>query len=72
MGRLVQAARSGKRRDILTALRDDLAMTIENTDSGRDIAALTRRLLEVIAELDGLPDEFAEPDEMDDALAELS
>lgn len=72
MGALVQAARGGNRRKTLETLRDKLAMTIEGTESGRDMAALTRRLLEVINELDGLPDENAAPDELDEALDDLA
>ena len=72
MGLLVQAARGGDRRKTLETLRDKLAMTIEATESGRDMAALTRRLMEVISELDGLPDESAGPDELDEALDELA
>lgn len=72
MGALVQAARGGDRRKTLETLRDKLAMTIEGTESGRDMAALTKRLLEVISELDGLPNDNAEPDELDAALDELA
>lgn len=72
MGALVQAARCGDRRKTLESLRDRLAMTIEGTESGRDMAALTKRLMEVISELDGLPDESAAPDELDDALEDLA
>ncbi len=55
MSKLSQAAKSGDRRATLTALRDNLATAIENTESGRDIAALSKRLMEVMAELDALP-----------------
>lgn len=72
MGNLTQAAKSGNRRKLLETLRDELAKSIEMTESGRDIAALTRRLLEVTSELDGLPDESAGPDELDEALDELA
>ena len=54
---LVKAAASGDRRVMLEALRDKLADTIENTESGRDVAALARRLMDVCAELDALPDD---------------
>ena len=52
---LVQSVKKGSRRDTLEALRDILATTIQSTDSGRDIAALSKRLMEVMAELDSLP-----------------
>lgn len=72
MGNLCIAARSGNRRKTLEELRDQLAYQIERTESGRDMAALTKRLMEVISELDGLPDESAAPDELDDALDDLA
>lgn len=56
MGTLAKAVASGGRRETLVALRDKLATTIDGTDSGRDIAALSKRLMEVEAELDALPD----------------
>lgn len=56
MPKLSEAAASGDRRDTLTALRDSIARAIEGTDSGRDIAALSKRLMEVMAEIDALPD----------------
>ena len=57
MSSLVQAVKSGSQREALEALRDKLAFSIENTDSGRDVAALSRRLMEVMRELDQLPSE---------------
>ncbi len=56
MASLTEAVTNNDRREILIALRDKLAATIESTDSGRDIAALSKRLMEVTAELDSLPD----------------
>lgn len=53
---LVEAARSGDKRKTLIALRDKLAETIDNCDSGRDMAANSKRLMEVMAELESLPD----------------
>ena len=66
MADLVRAAASGSRRDVLEALRDKLAASIQDCDSGRDVAALSKRLMEVMAELDALP----QP-EGDDELADL-
>lgn len=54
---LTDAAATGSRRAVLVALRDKLAYTIENCESGRDVAALSRRLIDVVAELDTMPDE---------------
>lgn len=56
MTNLVDAARSGDKRKTLIALRDILAKTIQECDSGRDMASNTKRLMEVMAEIDALPD----------------
>lgn len=56
MTNLVDAARSGDKRATLIALRDILAKTIQECDSGRDMASNTKRLMEVMAELEALPD----------------
>lgn len=53
---LIEAAKSGNKRDTLIALRDKLAETIEKCESGRDMAANTKRLMEVMAELEAMPD----------------
>lgn len=53
---LVEAAKSGSKRDTLIALRDKLAETIDNCESGRDMAANSKRLMEVMAEIEALPD----------------
>ena len=55
MARLLEAARSGDKRRTLIALRDKLAETIDNCESGRDMAANSKRLMEVMAELEALP-----------------
>ena len=56
MPTLARAAKKNSRREVLLALRDKLALTIDSCESGRDIAALSKRLMEVMAELDALPD----------------
>ncbi|MBQ0113610.1 MAG: hypothetical protein KBT03_10805 [Bacteroidales bacterium] len=56
MANLVEAVKSGDRRATLIALRDKIAQTIDNCESGRDMAANSKRLMDVIAELDALPD----------------
>lgn len=53
---LTDAAKSGDKRATLMALRDKLAETIENCESGRDMAANSKRLMEVMAELETMPD----------------
>lgn len=55
MTNLVEAAKSGDKRATLIALRDKIAETIENCESGRDMAANSKRLMEVMAEIDALP-----------------
>lgn len=67
MGDLVSAAASGSRRDTLEALRDKIAASIQDCESGRDVAALSKRLMEVMGELDALP----KPADDDDGLADL-
>lgn len=56
MANLIDAAKSGDKRATLIALRDKLAETIENCESGRDMAANSKRLMEVMAELETMPD----------------
>lgn len=56
MTSIEKAAQKNNRREMLEALRDKLAQTIDACESGRDIAALSKRLMEVAAELDALPD----------------
>lgn len=56
MANLIEAAKSGDKRATLIALRDKLAETIENCESGRDMAANSKRLMEVMAELENLPE----------------
>ena len=55
MGDLVTAAESGDRAATLKALRDRLAQDIEVCESMRDVAALARQLVLVLADLDSLP-----------------
>ena len=57
MSDLLQAAKSGDKRATLIALRDKLAETIQNCDSGRDMASNSKRLMEVMAEIEALPPE---------------
>lgn len=56
MTNLIDAAASGDKRATLIALRDILAKTIQECESGRDMASNTKRLMEVMAELETLPD----------------
>ena len=54
MSDLIQAAKSGDKRATLIALRDKLAETIQNCESGRDMASNSKRLM---AEIEALPSE---------------
>lgn len=56
MAKLYTTARKGTRRDTLVSLRDQLARAIDDCESGRDMAALSKRFMEVLAELEALPD----------------
>lgn len=56
MGKLVQAAKQNDRRAMLEATRDILAYSIETCDSKRDLAALTKRLVEICDLITALPD----------------
>lgn len=60
MATLTEAVKSGDKRATLIALRDKIAETIENCESGRDMASNSKRLMEVIAEIEALPDPNAE------------
>ena len=57
MGRVLQAAKSGDKRRLLEETRDALAYAIDTCESKRDLAALTKRLLEVHDMLAALPSE---------------
>lgn len=68
MANLVEAAQSGDKRATLIALRDKLAQTIQECDSGRDMASNSKRLMEVMAELEALPDPEAKKESKHDRL----
>lgn len=56
VAKLYTTARRGDRRETLVSLRDQIARAIDESESGRDIAALSKRLMEVMDELEALPD----------------
>lgn len=68
MTNLVEAAKSGDKRATLIALRDKLAQTIQECDSGRDMASNSKRLMEVMAELEQMPDPDAKKESKHDRL----
>jgi len=57
---LIEYAKSGDKRKTLEALRDKLAETIVYCESGRDLAALSRRFIDVMDEIENLPKENAD------------
>lgn len=66
MGRVLQAAKSGDKRKLLEETRDSLAYAIDTCDSKRDLAALTKRLLEVCDMIAALPDPNGEQNPIDE------
>lgn len=73
MGLLTDAVESGDKRAILLALQAITAETIENTTSGRDVAALSKRLIEISEKIEALPDpvDVNPLDEMADFISEF-
>ena len=61
---LVKAAKSGDKRATLIALRDKLAETIQNCDSGRDMASNSKRLMDVIEEIAQMDKEAEEQERL--------
>lgn len=70
MANLHDAVVSNDRKTTLVALRDTIAETIDGTDSGRDIAALSKRLMEVISEIEAIPDPTAATNPLQEAQKE--
>lgn len=54
MTNLIDAAKSGDKYETLIALRDVLAKTIQECESGRDMASNTKRLMEVMTEIEAI------------------
>ncbi|QIG57672.1 terminase small subunit [Arthrobacter phage Shoya] len=50
----VKSAAAGSYRDLLVALRDNIAGQIDEGIQARDLAALSRRLLEISKEIEGI------------------
>lgn len=57
MGNVLRAAKSGDMRNLLKETRDKLAYAVDTCESMRDLAALTKRLIEVTEMLAALPSE---------------
>jgi hypothetical protein len=57
------AADAGDRRELLVALRSRIAASVENVNTPpRDLAALSRRLLEIAKEIEAIDAETADDD----------
>lgn len=63
---LPEAAASGNRLDALRELRDVLAGSIADCESGRDLAALSGRLQSVLEQIDELEPKKAAGDGIDE------
>jgi hypothetical protein len=60
---VTQAARGGNRRELLVALRTRIAQTVDGPDTPpRDLAALSRRLLEIAKEIEAIDAEVGDDD----------
>src|SRR5690349_16360388 len=52
---VTEAARGGSVRDLLVAMRDRVAETVENPNTpARDIASNSKRLMEIVREIEAL------------------
>lgn len=66
---LVESVRSGSRLAALRALRDVIAETVAKTDSARDVASLSRQLMDVLGQIEAV--EKTGPEERGTPLDEL-
>lgn len=58
---VTQAAANGTARELLVAMRDRVAKAVENPNAAdRDLAALTRRLMEISREIEAIDARAAE------------
>lgn len=52
---ITEAAKSGTSRELLAATRDRIAVAVENPNTpARDLAALTKRLMETVREIEAI------------------
>ena len=49
---IIEAAATGDRLEALTSMRDLLAQRLQTSNSNRDIAALSRRLMQCVTEIE--------------------
>ena len=58
---VTEAASSGSTRDLLVAMRDRIAVAVENPNTpARDLAALTKRLAETVRDIEAIDAREAE------------
>lgn len=58
---ITEAAKGGTTRELLAATRDRIAIAVENPNTpARDLAALTKRLMETVREIESLDAREAE------------
>ena len=58
---VTQAASDGDRRDLLVAMRSRVATAVQDPNTpARDLAALTRRLMEIAKDIDAIDAEAAQ------------
>lgn len=61
---ITQAAASGTTRELLVATRDRIAVAVENPNTpARDLAALTKRLMETVREIESIDARERETDD---------
>lgn len=65
---IYDAAAHGSRRDLLVAMRDKIALDLDDGVPPRDLASLSRRLLEITREIESI-DAAEEGDDVADAAA---
>ena len=69
-GMVALAAASGTPRELLVAMRDRIAVAVENPNTAaRDLAALTKRLLEIVRDIEAIDARASQ--EADDDAAEV-
>ena len=64
---IAHAAAEGSERDLLVAMRDKIALDLDKGVPPRDLAALTKRLMEITREIRAI-DAAEEGDEIGDAI----
>lgn len=70
---VTEAAENGTARDLLVAMRDRVAKDVENPNTpARDLAALTRRLMEITKEIELIDAKAEQESEEGEATADES